>query len=170
MNAILQVATATLALQLWLPSLTVTVPAGAPLPGALTATVKVKVTAWPTVDGSGVSLVIVVVVAAGFTVWPTPAEVLLAKSASPAYAAVSVTDPAELGVNEQLPCATVPLQLSGPSLTVTLPVGAPLDEVTLKETVITCPKVEGSGEWPVIVVVVAAWLTVCPTLAEVLAA
>jgi len=169
LNAILQVPTATLALQLWVPSLSVTVPVGVPLPGALTATVKVKVTAWPTVDGSGASLVIVVVVPAAFTVWPT-LVVLPAKSASPAYDAVSVRDPAELGVSEQLPCATVPLQLSGPSLTVTLPVGAPLDEVTLKETVIACPKVEGSGEWPVIVVVVAAWLTVCPTLVEVLAA
>jgi len=31
------------------------------------------------VDGSGASAVIVVVVLAGFTVWPTPADVLPAK-------------------------------------------------------------------------------------------
>jgi hypothetical protein len=45
LNAILQVPTATLALQLWVPSLTVTVPVGVPLPGAFTVTVKLKVTA-----------------------------------------------------------------------------------------------------------------------------
>jgi hypothetical protein len=69
-------------LQLWIPSLTVTVPVGVPLPGALAVTVNVKVTAWPTADGSGVWPVIVVVVAAGFTVWGTPADALPAKFAS----------------------------------------------------------------------------------------
>jgi len=64
----LQLPTATVALQLSAPSLTVTVPAGVPLPGALAVTWKVKLTAWPTADGSGVFAVIVVVVAAAFTV------------------------------------------------------------------------------------------------------
>jgi len=50
----LQLATATLALQLCVPSLTVTVPVGVPLPGAVAATVNVKLTAWPTADGLGV--------------------------------------------------------------------------------------------------------------------
>ena len=80
----LQLPTATLALQLCVPSVTVTVPVGVPLPGALAATVKKKVTAWPTVDGSGVSLVMAVVVADAFTVCGTPLDVLPAKLASPA--------------------------------------------------------------------------------------
>jgi len=37
--------TATLALQVWVPSLTVTVPAGVPLPGAFGVTLKLKLTA-----------------------------------------------------------------------------------------------------------------------------
>jgi hypothetical protein len=84
LNAILQLPTATLALQLWVPSLTVTVPVGVPLPGAFAPTVNVKLTAWPTADGFGVCAVIVVVVPAAFTVWATPAEVLAVKFASPA--------------------------------------------------------------------------------------
>jgi hypothetical protein len=52
------------------PPLTVTVtsPVGAPLPGEFTVTSKFTVTLWPTDDGSGLSEVIVVVVAALFTV------------------------------------------------------------------------------------------------------
>ena len=80
----LQLPSATVALQLWVPSLTVTVPAGVPLPGALAATVNAKLDAWPTGDGFGVWLVIVVVVAAAVTVWGAPAEVLPPKFASPA--------------------------------------------------------------------------------------
>jgi len=82
-NAILQLPAATLALQLWVPSLTVTVPVGVPLPGAFATTVNVKLTAWPTADGFGVWAVIVVVVPAAFTVWDAPADVLPAKFASP---------------------------------------------------------------------------------------
>jgi hypothetical protein len=80
----LQLPTATLALQLWLPSLTVTVPVGVPLPGALAATVNVKLTACPVAEGFGVWPLIVVVVPATFTVWATPVEVLPAKLALPA--------------------------------------------------------------------------------------
>ena len=61
--------------------LTVTLPVGVP---AVDVTVKSTVTAWPTADGSGVWLVIVVVVAAAPTVWATPADVLPAKLPSPA--------------------------------------------------------------------------------------
>ena len=50
----LQLPTATLALQLWVPSLTVTVPVGVPLHGALAATVKLKLTASPSAEGFGV--------------------------------------------------------------------------------------------------------------------
>ena len=86
-NVILQLPTVTLALQLSGPpvTVTVTVPVGVPLPGAFAVTVNVKLTACPTADGSGVSPVIAVVVAAGFTVWVTGVAVLLpAKLASPA--------------------------------------------------------------------------------------
>jgi len=64
----LQFPTSTLALQLWVPSLTVTVPVGVPPPGAFAVTAKAKFTAWPTADGFGVCPVIAVVVAAAFTV------------------------------------------------------------------------------------------------------
>jgi len=83
LNAMLQLPAATLVLQLWVPSLTVTVPVGVPLPGALADTVKLKLTTWPTADGLGVWPVIAVVVAAAFTVWDTPTDVLPAKFASP---------------------------------------------------------------------------------------
>ncbi|GAA5610958.1 hypothetical protein Spla01_02105 [Streptomyces platensis] len=46
----------------------VTVPVGVPAPGATGATVAVKVTGWPTADGSGAE-VTVVVVDALLTVW-----------------------------------------------------------------------------------------------------
>ena len=45
---------------------------------------KLTSTPWPTADGSGVSLVIAVVVAAAPTVCASPGEVLPAKFASPA--------------------------------------------------------------------------------------
>ena len=80
----LQLPTATLALQLWVPSLTVTVPVGVPLPGALAATVNVKLTAWPVAEGFGVWPAIVVVVPAAWTVCVLPADALPAKFASPA--------------------------------------------------------------------------------------
>src|SRR5467141_3447231 len=90
LNAMPQLATATLALQLCVPSLTVTVPVGVPLPGAVGATVNVKLTAWPTTEGLGVWPVMVDVVPAAFTVCATPADVLPPKIASPPYVAVSV--------------------------------------------------------------------------------
>ena len=52
-----------------------------PPPGMFAVTVKVKLTAWPTVDGFGVCPVMVVVVAAAFTVWAVPVEALPAKLA-----------------------------------------------------------------------------------------
>jgi len=79
----LQLPTATVALQLWVPSPTVTVPVGVPLPGAVAATVNVKLTAWPTAEGFWLCPVMVVVVAAAFTVCGVPGDVLLAKLGSP---------------------------------------------------------------------------------------
>jgi len=80
----LQLPNATLALQLWVPSLTVTVPVGVPLPGALAVTVNVKLAACPTAEGLGDWPVMVVVVAAAFTVWGAPADVLPPNVALPA--------------------------------------------------------------------------------------
>jgi len=60
----------------------------------------------------------------------------------------------------QLPTATVAVQLTNPSLTVTLPVGVPPFDVTVKLTVIGWVKIDGSGTTPVMVVVVVAWATV----------
>ena len=79
----LQPPAATLALQLCVSSLTVTVPVGVPLPGAVAATANVKLTAWPTADGFGDWPVMVVEVAAAFTVWLAPDEVLVAKLGLP---------------------------------------------------------------------------------------
>src|SRR6266480_1040218 len=131
LNVILQPPVATLALQFCVPSVTVTVPVGVPLPGALAVTTNVKVTDWPSADGFGVCPVMAVVVAAAFTVWATPSEVLRMKLALPAYVAMRVFAPAVVGLRIQLPEATVPTQLSVPSLTVTLPVGVPPVAVTV---------------------------------------
>jgi hypothetical protein len=71
----------------------------------------------------------------------------------------------------QVPVVTVPLQVSPvPSVTVTLPVGVPAAEVTVNDTTTPCPNTDGSGVWPVIVVVVLAGVTVWVTPAEVLVA
>jgi len=61
------VAAATVAEQLSVPSLTVTVPVGVPLAGATAATVKLNATACPTPDRLGVWDVIVVAVLALLT-------------------------------------------------------------------------------------------------------
>jgi len=67
------------------PSLTVTFPAGVPVPGEFTVTVKFTVIAWFTNDGLGVWAVIVVVVAAAVTVWDVAGlDVLAVKLVSPA--------------------------------------------------------------------------------------
>ena len=62
------------------PSLKVTVPVG--VPGEVLATVAVKVTDWPAVDGFNEEAR-VVVVGAALTVWMSAAEVLVAKVVSP---------------------------------------------------------------------------------------
>jgi hypothetical protein len=110
-----------------LPSLTVTEPVGVP---PVLVTVKLTVYGWPTVEGSGVSPVMLVVVGAAVTDWATPTDALPRKFPSPAYVAVSVFAPAVVNVIGQLPPATVPVQLvPAPSSTVTLPVGVPLPGV-----------------------------------------
>ena len=65
-----------------------------------------------------------------------------------------------VGVRLQLPVATVPRQLTVPSLTVTLPVGVPPVEVTLKFTTTAWPVTDGFGRFEVIAVVLVAMFTV----------
>ncbi len=65
------------------PSLTVTLPVGVPLPGETGATVKVTVTACPGTEGLGDAAVMVVFVLAWFTVCVTLADALARKFASP---------------------------------------------------------------------------------------
>ena len=98
---------------------------------------------------------IVVVVFAVFTVCAAPADTQPLKSASPAYVAVSVLAPALVKVIVHFPAATVPVQLSVPSLTVTFPVGCHRRGVTEYSTVTDWPTTDGSGVSPVIVVVVS---------------
>src|SRR5262245_11079657 len=62
-----------------LPSRNVTVPVGAPAPGATAATVAVKVTDWPVTAGL-TDEVRATAVDAGLTVTPTAAEVLAGES------------------------------------------------------------------------------------------
>src|SRR2546422_9694314 len=99
----LQLPTTTLALQLWGPSLTVTVPVGVPLPGALAVTVNEKLTAWPTADGFGVWSVMLVVVPAAFTVWGVPADALPRKLAFPPWPAWRCLAPGVVGVGGRPP-------------------------------------------------------------------
>jgi hypothetical protein len=63
-NVMEQLPTVASAVQLCVPSETVTSPVGVPLPGATTATLYWIRTAWPTSDGSGRSNVMLVVVSA----------------------------------------------------------------------------------------------------------
>src|SRR2546426_7667880 len=119
---------ATVPTQFAVPSLTVTLPLGVP---PVDVTVNATATPSPTAEGLGVCPVSVVVVLAAVTVCGTPAEVLAPKFALPAYAAVSVFAPAVVGVRLHVPAATVPVQVSRPSLTVTFPVGVPPVEVTV---------------------------------------
>jgi hypothetical protein len=62
-------------------TVTVSLPGIVPLPGAFTATVKLAETDCPSATGFGV-LPVILVVAAMFTVWATPEEVLMPKCRS----------------------------------------------------------------------------------------
>src|SRR5689334_1210825 len=70
------------------PSLKLTEPVGWPAPGADAATLAVKVTFWPAVDGFG-EAVTTVVVAALLTSWACDPEVLPLKLVSPPYTATT---------------------------------------------------------------------------------
>jgi hypothetical protein len=156
------------------PSLTVTVPVGvAPAEATRKPTVKLE----PLTDGSGLSLMIAVVVEAGdgaTTVWPSVSE-LDENPSAPEYVAVSVLSPSGLRVSWQLPVPPLRVEVHDvlPSPTVTLPVGVPPpSEVTWKFTVTVAPLIDGSGLSLVIVVAVEAgggggWaVTVWPSSSE----
>ena len=66
---------------------------------------------------------------ARFTVCGTGVELLPLKEPLPAKEAVSVRGPGVVNPTEQEPAATVPVQESTPSETVTLPVGVPGPDV-----------------------------------------
>ena len=96
------------------PSVTVTLPLGAPPPGTLPVTLYFTVTAWPTTDGSGSSAVIAVVVMIPLTVCGSPADVLVSKVEFPKYVAVSVPVPGVARVIAQLASLTLAWQLCTP--------------------------------------------------------
>jgi hypothetical protein len=82
---------------------------------------------------------------------------------------VIVRAPLVVSEMSQLPVATVPVQLSTPSLTSTLPVGVPpAVGATVNSTVTACPLPDGSGSSEVIVVVVSALLTTMLSLQALL--
>src|SRR5262249_39303901 len=89
----------------------------------------------------------------------------------PAYVAVRLLAPALEKVSAHWPAATVPVQETVPSLTVTLPVGVPAPGALTATPYCTAtdwPTTEGSGLAEVIVVVVSALSTVWAAAAEVL--
>ena len=111
------------AVQLADPSVTATFPVGVSYdPLTVTPTVYARFTTL----GSGLSLVIVVVLVALFTVCDVVPDELL-YVLFPPYVAVKVFVPVVVDVNEHdpLPPDNVTVQLEDPSPTVTVPVGVP---------------------------------------------
>jgi hypothetical protein len=120
----------------------VTVPVGVPL---AELTVAVNVTAWPDVEGLGEE-VSVVVLAIFFTTWLKFGEVLVAKVASPLYTALIKYEPAASA--EVVKVAVPPLIGAVPSTVVDLrnvivPVGVPLEDVTVAVKVTDWPTFDG---------------------------
>src|SRR6266542_12438 len=108
-----------------------TVPPGVPLPGETALTLAVKVTGCPNVDGFAEAVTAVAV--AAWLTWCAAVPELPPKLASPPYVAVSVFAPAVVEVRAQLPDPLLRLaivQLPVPSVTVTDPVGVPMNPPT----------------------------------------
>lgn len=106
------------------------------------------------------------------TVWLAVPE-LAAKLEFPGYVAVSVRTPALVRVIWQLPEPSPskgPVQKSPPSLTVTIPLGVPDGELTVKVAVIGCAdRADSSGLVVRVVVVLAGGgVTVCSSVSELL--
>jgi len=69
---------------------------------------------------------------------------------------VIVLAPAVVDVSEHVPALTAQVAETLPSYTVTVPLGVPLLDVTVKGTVYGCPAIEGSGAMAPTEVVVPA--------------
>ena len=121
-------------------------------------TVTLTATAWPGMDGSGVSAVMVVeeLFVTLVTVWFTLLE-LVTWDPSPLYTAVRVLAPIELKTTLQvpLPPESVMVQFVSAPLMATVPVGVEPDPPTVTPTATASPGVDGSGVSAVMVVVVA---------------
>src|SRR5437899_902710 len=107
----------------------VTAPVGVPAPGAVTATVAVKVTGSPNEDGLADDTR-AVVVSAGLTIWSSGAEVEPRKLPSPLYSAVMVLSPTGRAGSEPpgwpsvITASVKPVPPSTLSVRVMVPVGA----------------------------------------------
>jgi hypothetical protein len=159
-----------------LPSRKLTAPVGVPVPEN-GETVAVKVTDWfkPTGLAELMSVVVVAIPVAAFTVWFAPTDVLPAKLASPEYTAVITWEPAanvEV-VKVALPALNVPVpSVVLPSMKVTVPVAlnVPADDgLTVAVKVTAWPATAGLGA-PVTAVVVVGLVTVWVNTADALAA
>lgn len=155
-----------------LPSLKMTVPAGAIVP-AEGVTVVVNVTAWPYVEGFGEDVTLVLV-AIALTVCVNTGEMLPLKLVLPAYTAVIGCAPPYNFVVVKAACplfSVMVAKLALPSLRMTVPVGTivPEDCVTTAVKVTAWPYAEGFSDDPKLVLV-AIWLTICVNTGEVLPA
>src|SRR5205809_738285 len=124
------------------PSLNVTVPVGTPAPEL---TVELKVTVWPTVEGFGEEVRLVLEFPA-FTVCVRTADVLAANVAFPLNAAVREWLPTArvVTLSEALPLTSVTVPSAvAPSLNVTVPVGTPAPDVTVALSVTVWPSEDG---------------------------
>src|SRR2546427_107934 len=152
------------------PSLNVTVPVGTPAPDV---TVELSVTVWPTVEGLGEEVRLVLEFPA-FTVCVRTADVLAANVAFPLNAAVREWLPTArvVTLSEALPLTSVTVPSAvAPSLNVTVPVGTPAPDVTVALSVTVWPREDGLGVLLMVVEVAAAAgaLTTWFTTGDVLA-
>lgn len=134
-------------------------PVGVPLNCG--ATVAVKVTACPKVEGFCDEVSVTTLVAFS-TTWLSTGDVLPANILFPAYTAVMDLVPAARV--EVVKVATPLLSVAVPSFTlpiinVTLPVGFPFDAETVAVNVNDCPKVEGFSDEVTAVVVLILFTT-----------
>lgn len=139
-----------------------TVPVGVVPP----VTVTVTFTDCPISDGSGESVVIVVVVGANWTVWLSVSLLGLKAVLSGVYVAVMVLFPTELNTTTQLPVPpeSVMVQFVFAPVMATVPVGVE-EPVTATLTVTDCPIPEGSGDADRMVVTVSAGdMTTCSSV------
>jgi hypothetical protein len=147
------------------PSKNSTVPEAVPAPGAVAATVAVKVIDSPNTEG--VVEANVVVVLALLTTWLTAELVLVTKLESPPYSAVMLLEATASDAMDKVavPDVRVPVPMMvEPFLKVTVPEAVPAPgetAATFAVKVIDSPKTEGVVEASVVVVLalLTTWLT-----------